>query len=285
MTNKAALRQLVEWYTQVGVTETIGEEPLQKKGVALQSLKPKAMPLPIATLQQPMPSSPQPLKRPEHMSSESRTLANTAQTLDELRQIIENFDGCALKKTATNTVFGDGNPNAGVMLVGEAPGADEDLQGKPFVGRSGKLLDLMFETIGLTRAENLYISNIIPWRPPGNRQPTTAETTICMPFIQRHIELVNPKHLVFVGGVSAKTLMDSKEGIMRLRGKWVEYQSPGLKGPIKAMPIYHPAYLLRSPGQKRRAWQDLLTIQLELGLTPCPPFALPKLSLRIDLFR
>ena len=269
MTNKAALRQLVEWYTQVGVTETIAKEPLSKKGAVLQSLKPKpkATPLPTATLQHTTPPSPQPLKRPEHMSSESRTLANKAKTLDELREIIESFEGCALKKTATNTVFGDGNPNADIMLVGEAPGADEDIQGKPFVGRSGKLLDLMFETIGLTRAENLYISNIIPWRPPGNRQPTTAETTICMPFIQRHIELVNPKYLVFVGGVSAKTLMNSKEGIMRLRGKWVDYHSPGLKSPIKAMPIYHPAYLLRSPGQKRRAWQDLLTIQLELGLT------------------
>jgi len=263
MTHKAALRKLVEWYIQVGIVDTVSDEAHSKIGVVIQTLK-KTIAQSPPIIQRSVSESVENLKRPEEMSSESTILANQAKTLDELRKIVESFDGCALKKTATTTVFGDGNPKAEVMLVGEAPGADEDVQGIPFVGRSGKLLDLMFESIGLTREKNLYISNIIPWRPPGNRQPTTAETTICLPFIQRHIELINPKYLIFVGGVAAKTLMGSKEGIMRLRGKWVNYQTPGLKAPIKAMPIYHPAYLLRSPGQKRRAWQDLLTIQLEL---------------------
>lgn len=190
-----------------------------------------------------------------------------AQTLEALKTLLLNFEGCSLKKTAINTVFGVGNPKAPVMVVGEAPGADEDRQGLPFVGRSGKLLDLMFEAIGLSRHKNLYISNVIPWRPPGNRQPTTLEITLCLAFIQRLIELVSPHYLILIGGVSMKALLGTAEGITRLRGKWMSYTSPGLPHPLKAMALYHPAYLLRSPGQKRKSWQDLLTLSLDLQET------------------
>lgn len=269
MIDKAALRNLLEWYADIGVTETIGHEASSKAGQSLKTLKPFQSPssvqiAPMPELRRVPMQNQMNLQRPELTSTTARELATAAQTLEELHKIVLEFQGCPLTKTATNTVFGDGNPKASVMLVGEAPGSDEDIQGLPFVGRSGKLLDMMFKSIGLTRQENLYISNIIPWRPPGNRQPTTAETTICLPFIQRHIELINPQYLVFVGGVSAKALTASPEGIMRLRGKWFDYKSPGLAAPIKAMAIYHPAYLLRSPLQKRSAWQDLLRLKLEL---------------------
>lgn len=265
------LQSFMEWCQHMGLTETISEAPLSKMGLPLEKLTSPSLVKPCSPVPTPTPtSSParnlpmSPFIMPEQTSDTVRTLVSKAQTLEDLRAILGDFEGCSLKKMATNTVFGDGSPQAPVMLVGEAPGADEDRQGLPFVGRSGQLLDLMFASIGLSREKNLYISNIIPWRPPGNRQPTATETTICLPFIQRHIELVNPKYLIFVGGVSAKTLMNSTDGIMRLRGKWVQYASPGLPTPIKAMPIYHPAYLLRSPGQKRKVWQDLLTLKLDM---------------------
>lgn len=186
-------------------------------------------------------------------------------TLEALQEALQAFEGCPLKQTALHTVFADGNPQASVMLVGEAPGADEDRLGRPFVGMSGQLLDKMFSRIGLSRTENLYISNILPWRPPGNRQPTPSEITSCLPFIERHISLIKPKILVLVGGTACKALLRSTEGITRLRGKWVAYQNAYLETPLKALAIYHPAYLLRSPAQKRYAWQDLLRLKEALG--------------------
>ena len=150
------------------------------------------------------------------------------------------------------------------MLIGEAPGVDEDRLGLPFVGASGQLLDKMLATIGLSRAENVYISNILFWRPPGNRSPTTAEIAACMPFVQRHIELVKPKVLVFLGGTAAKTMLDTTDGIMRLRGRWFNYDAEGLETSIPALPILHPAFLLRQPAQKQEAWRDLLTLKSKL---------------------
>lgn len=188
------------------------------------------------------------------------TLAQSAKTLTELREALEKFENCPLKKTATNLVFSDGNPDAPIMVVGEAPGADEDRQGIPFVGMSGQLLDRAFAAIGLDRTK-IYISNILPWRPPGNRQPTPHETALCLPFIERHIELISPEFLILVGGTAAKTLLKTNEGIVKLRGKWRSYQSPGLKSPIKALATFHPAYLLRSPAQKRFVWLDLLSLK------------------------
>lgn len=204
-----------------------------------------------------------PLNRLEKISSlpASQNSSSSLNTLEDLKIALQNFEGCDLKKTAMNLVFGDGNPNAAIMLVGEAPGAEEDRQGKPFVGLSGQLLTRIFESIGLIREKDLYISNVINWRPPGNRQPTPQEIAACLPFIKRHIELVNPKILILVGGTATKALLSDKEGITKIRGKWFEYMSPGLKAPIKMTAIYHPSYLLRSPSRKKDVWMDVLTIK------------------------
>ena len=192
-----------------------------------------------------------------------RALADASKDLESLRAALENFEGCGLKKTAKSLVFGDGNPFAEVMFIGEAPGADEDRDGIPFVGVSGKLLDRMIASIGLDR-QSVYITNILPWRPPGNREPTRGEIAACLPFICRHIALVDPKILVLVGGTSAKTLLGRKEGIMRLRGRWMPLGSGKLDRPIPALAMFHPAFLLRSPGQKATAWKDLLMIKAKL---------------------
>lgn len=191
--------------------------------------------------------------------------AYNCKTLDELKNTIHSFDGCSLKKTALNTVFCDGNPKADVMLIGEAPGADEDEQGLPFVGQSGQLLNKIFCAIGLPR-DKLYIANILPWRPPGNRTPTNEEIAMCQPFIEQHIHLIKPKLLVFLGGVSAKTLLKTTDGITKLRGRFHGYRT--CQGEvIPAFATYHPAYLLRSPGQKAQVWQDMLKIKLHLMST------------------
>jgi DNA polymerase len=198
----------------------------------------------------------------EAQAAAARQLAASASTLEELRQHMAAFDGCNLKFTAKNLVFADGNPNAELMLVGEAPGRDEDLEGLPFVGRSGRLLDRMLAAIGLDR-NSAYIANVIPWRPPGNRTPTPHETEICRPFIERQIELVNPKVLVNLGGPSAKTLLNTTEGILRLRGNWrVHTTASGIA--IPAMPTLHPAYLLRTPAHKKLAWRDFLEVKAKL---------------------
>jgi len=203
-----------------------------------------------------------PLISPKVAYATANTSAQSAQTLEELKTALMAFEGCALKYTATNLVFGDGNPKARVMLIGEAPGADEDRLGLPFVGQSGQLLDKMFAAIGLTRQE-FYITNIIPWRPPGNRQPTPAEADACLPFVRRHIDLVSPDFLILVGGTATKTLLGGRDGIMRLRGSWKDYTSEAGKK-MKVIAIFHPAYLLRSPGQKRELWLDLIKIKHSL---------------------
>ncbi len=187
-------------------------------------------------------------------------------TITALREELLRFEGCALRHTAMNLVFADGNPEAPVMFIGEAPGEDEDRQGKPFVGVSGQLLDRMLKAAGLDRT-SVYISNILFWRPPGNRSPTDAEIAACLPFTERHIALVKPKLLVFLGGVAAKNLLRTKEGITRIRGRWTEYVPPPgseLRDPIPCLPMYHPAYLLRQPGSKRQAWVDILQISKRL---------------------
>ena len=194
---------------------------------------------------------------PEAAIASAREAARTAPSLEALRALLENFDGCALKHTATRLVFCDGNPQARIMFVGEAPGRDEDIEGLPFVGRSGKLLDRMIAAIGLDRSK-AYIANVIPWRPPGNRTPTPQETQICLPFIQRQIELVNPDVLVTLGNPSTQTLLSTREGIMKTRGKWFDYDT-GTRT-IRAIATFHPAYLLRSPSYKRMSWQDLRAI-------------------------
>jgi len=196
--------------------------------------------------------------------SAAENAAEQADTLDALKQAMEAFEGCALKRAAKNTVFSDGDPASKIMLVGEAPGRDEDREGKPFIGRSGKLLDKMFAAIGLNR-NDIYITNLVPWRPTGNRTPTPDETALCRPFLLRHIELVQPDILVLVGGVSAKEMLDSTLGITKLRGSW---QDINIKGrDIPALPILHPAYLLRNPARKAETWQDLCSLQKKLSNT------------------
>lgn len=189
----------------------------------------------------------------------AREEATRAHNLEELRAKLEAYDGCALKFTATKLVFSDGNPQAKIMLVGEAPGRDEDLDGRPFVGRAGQLLDRMLKAIELDRSQ-VYIANVIYWRPPGNRTPTPMETEICRPFIERQIEIVNPDILVFLGNVSTKCLLPNADGILRMRGNWTEWTSPSGKT-YPVLPTLHPAYLLRQPAQKRLAWRDLLSLK------------------------
>lgn len=192
---------------------------------------------------------------PDEAARSAETAAATANTLEELRAALEAFDGCALKTTATQLVFADGRPGAPVMLVGEAPGGDEDRIGRPFVGRAGQLLDRMLAAIGLDRG-GVYIANVVPWRPPGNRTPTPQETAACLPFVSRQIELANPAWLVCLGGSATTTLLGGKEGITRARGSWREYRLPDGRT-IPALPLFHPAYLLRQPAHKRLAWADL----------------------------
>lgn len=191
----------------------------------------------------------------------AREAAASAASLDELRAILETFEGCNLRNTATNLVFADGNPEGRVMMIGEAPGRDEDLQGLPFVGRSGQLLDRMLKAIGLDRT-GVYIANTVPWRPPGNRTPTPQETEICRPFIERQIALADPDILVLLGGAAAKQMLQTTEGILRLRGKWRPFHSGNRE--IRALATLHPAYLLRRPLEKRLAWRDMLALKRAL---------------------
>lgn len=271
------IRKILEWYVDCGITVAVGEESASLYAPVASNMSVVGHTTAFGRTAVKVSSSIGAASSPDFFSHftqqpdlapmkkitniTSRLLAEKCQTLDELRQALHEFNDCSLKITATNTVFSDGNPQAKIMVIGEAPGADEDIQGKPFVGVSGQLLDRMFATIGLSRQTNIYITNIIPYRPPGNRQPTTQEITQCLPFVHRHIELINPDILILVGGVAAKTILNTNEGIMRLRGRWHSYTSEGLTQPIKCMATFHPAFLLRSPGQKAQSWHDLLMIQ------------------------
>jgi uracil-DNA glycosylase len=255
-------QQLLAFYLEAGVDCALAEAPVNR--LADPEIAPAPRPSELV-LSQSVRNSPAaaPAARgeaapaPEAAIQSAREAARTAPTLEVLRELLENFDGCALKSTATRLVFADGNPQARIMFVGEAPGREEDLEGLPFVGRSGKLLDRMIAAIGLNRG-NAYIANVIPWRPPGNRTPTPQETQICLPFIQRQIELVNPDVLVTLGNPSTQTLLSTREGIMKTRGRWVDYDT-GTRV-IRAMATFHPAYLLRSPSYKKMSWQDLRAI-------------------------
>ena len=263
------VQQLLAFYLEAGVDCALGDEPVNRLADPDAAPPPREAVVreaPPKTLFQTAPTVPAPRAdatiAPEAAISSARELARTAPTLEALRALLENFDGCALRHTATRLVFADGNPQARIMFVGEAPGRDEDIEGLPFVGRSGKLLDRMIATIGLDRSK-AYIANVIPWRPPGNRTPTPQETQVCLPFIQRQIELVNPDVLVTLGNPSTQTLLQTREGIMRTRGKWFDYDT-GTRV-IRAIATFHPAYLLRSPSYKRMSWQDLRAIAKVLG--------------------
>ena len=269
---------LLRWYIDQGVDEAIDEEQVDRfalpspapvspaPALAPPARAPAARPVAPTPLRSPMPTpaarGPVPIESPQ-LVEDARALAESCGTLAELEAAVRGFDGCVLKRTAKNTVFSDGTPGAPVMVVGEAPGADEDRLGKPFVGVSGQLMDRMMEAIGLTREGGFYITNILFWRPPGNRTPTVAEQAMCLAFTRRHIELARPKVLVLAGGTSVKAVLDTTEGITRMRGKWVSYRL-GDGTELPTMPTFHPAYLLRTPASKRLSWLDLLAVDKKL---------------------
>ena len=254
---------LLRWYVDAGVDEAMGELAVDR----FKSPPSASIPAPVVKPAVITPSVPlSPPDAPVSPSGEASAthLAHAARTVAELKAAVEAFTGCGLKQFASRTVVADGNPQARIMFIGEAPGADEDRQGLPFVGISGKFLDRMLASVGLDRTSNAYITNIVFWRPPGNRAPTDEETAACLPFVTRHIELVDPAVLVFVGGLAAKTLLAKPLGITKLRGQWFEFETPGMSRPVPCTALFHPAYLLRSPQQKRYAWRDLLAIKQKL---------------------
>jgi DNA polymerase len=275
-----AARELISFYHEAGVDAVIGEDPIDRltedKAPALEGPDddPPRPVAPVAVRERApaahtaSPSGhtradpPQAPAAPDAAVMAAREAARSAASLDELRAILDRFEGCALRATATQLVFADGSPRARLMFVGEAPGRDEDIEGLPFVGRSGKLLDRMLAAIGLDR-KGVYIANVVPWRPPGNRTPTPQETAICLPFTQRQIELVDPDVLVCLGNPSTQTLLATKEGITKTRGRWFRYRT-GIRE-IRAMPTFHPAFLLRNPISKRLAWRDFLAIKKALA--------------------
>ena len=265
------LASLLKWYVDNGLDETIGEAPVDRFAPApaptrVPTPAPEQRPAaatPIRAASSPLPArAPVPLESPQ-LVEDARELARRCSTIAELEIAIRAFEGCALKRTAKNTVFADGVAGAPVMVVGEAPGADEDRLGKPFVGVSGQLMDRMFDAIGMSRERDLYITNILFWRPPGNRTPTLAEQAICLAFTRRHIELAKPKVLVLAGGTAAKAVLDTTGGIMRLRGKWTSLRLDD-GSELPTLPTFHPAYLLRTPASKRQSWSDLLALDKKL---------------------
>ena len=269
------LLAMLDWQISAGVDEAIGREPRNRlrhpnRRAAQPDALPRSLPAksravePMASSAPAQPSLWQP--EPGTLASSRRTeatageLAAAAQSIADLQRVLEDFDGCPLKATATRLCFADGNPEARYMIIGEAPGPEEDRQGLPFVGRSGKLLDRMLAAIGLDR-QQVHITNVIYWRPPGNRTPTAQEIAVCLPFVRRQIEIIQPDYLLLIGGISAKTLLARTQGILRLRGRWEAYEQPGLAKPIPALATLHPAYLLRQPAQKRLAWRDFLAFR------------------------
>ncbi len=261
----AALR----WYEVAGVDECIGEAPVDRFAADAQRRAQQSRPAPDrrppagrrATTGAVTTSHGAQATGAADSRLGAAALASRAGSLDALRDALESFDGCPLKITATNTVFGEGAAEAALMVVGEAPGAEEDRQGRPFCGVSGRLLDDMLASIGFDRT-NAYITNVVPWRPPGNRKPTPAEVSVCIPFIERHVALIAPRVLLLVGGLAASSLLGTTEGITRLRGRWNSRQVG--QHTIPAMPTFHPAYLLRNPEAKRLVWRDLLAVQARL---------------------
>jgi uracil-DNA glycosylase len=276
---KAAARELLDFYREAGVDALLEETPTDRFAsdqasaappARAEVARPKAEASAAATARS-VPARERELASraaaavpasPDAAVMAARAAAKSAASLVELRAMLGRFEGCALRATATQLVFADGNPQARVMFVGEAPGRDEDIEGLPFVGRSGKLLDRMMAAIGLDRT-SVYIANIVPWRPPGNRTPTPQESAICLPFTLRQIELADPDILICLGNPSTQTLLNSKDGILKTRGRWLSFHTGTRE--IRAMATLHPAYLLRQPLQKRLAWRDFLAIKKALA--------------------
>lgn len=271
-----AVEALLRWHLAAGIDETIADIPWDRFAAkapanpaataapvpAAPTAPRAAPPAPPARLE-PVGAPRRPAQAPPPGSDEAYARARAAHDMDELKAVLSVFDGCPLKETATNLVFGDGNPQARIVLIGEAPGAEEDRQGLPFVGPSGRLLDRMLGSIGLDRTK-VFISNTVFWRPPGNRAPTSWEIAVCAPFVERIVELIEPQLLIALGGPAANALLGAQESVGRLRGRWFAFRTRGTERTVTATALFHPAYLLRSPSQKRLAWRDLLAIKKRL---------------------
>lgn len=240
------IKNILKWYKHMGVDEITTNEP----GMLTKKMEPLSL----------KEASPE-FESNLGLAQKARMIADKCHTLENLRVALENFEGLSIIKTATNLVFADGNPKADVMAIGEAPGANEDEEGIPFCGASGKLLDQILSSIDLTRNDNLYITNSVFWRPPGNRKPTDEENAVCLPFVEKHIALIKPKLILLVGATSASALLNSSETISRLRTKFYQYNNQYLTEPLPAAVIFHPSYLLRQPLQKKTVWFDLLKIK------------------------
>lgn len=248
------------WLMEAGADEAIQETPVNRLKLYAVASAPAAR---VATVAAPPPQ----VFSPSDAIGRAIGAAAQAGTLAELREALEKVEGSALKKSATNTVFADGVATSRIMLIGEAPGREEDRQGKPFVGRAGQLLDKMLASIGLDRKKNCYITNVLTWRPPDNRDPSPEEAALCLPFLRRHIELVEPRLILLLGAVAARHVMGIGDGIMKTRGRWLEYRVG--EHMVPTMATLHPAYLLRQPAHKKLAWRDLQAVAVkleELGL-------------------
>ncbi len=283
MQRNTSLREDLVWQVEAGIDECIGDAPVDRFSETATKLAERAVRQPapqssvsrtptsgrsrtpeaIAQRQMPVPPARE-NSAPERAVQSAVAAASAAKTIDELSAAVDAFEGCSLKKTAMNTVFADGNPAARIMFVGEVPGADEDRKGLPFMGASGVFLERMLASIELDRS-SYYITNIVFWRPPGDRKPTASEIAACLPFVERHIELVDPEILVLLGGPASKALLGMNEGIAKIHGQWFDYASANMASPVRAMPLYHPENLLKSPAQKRDAWHDLLEIKQKLA--------------------
>lgn len=255
---------VLKWHQEMGIHDLVEETPFDafayKKTLKTTAPLPKIVPANTVISE-----SKTAIKTPVAAALEAKKLAEESNTLEALRTAVKEFKGLAITRTATNTVFADGNPDSEVMLIGEAPGADEDRMGIPFCGQSGQLLSQMLACIGLVREKNYYITNSLFWRPPGNRKPTPEEIMVCKPFVEKHIALIKPKIIILVGSTAVTAVLDKNMSITKIRGKFMPYSNRFLSAPIPVVPIFHPSYLLRSPGQKKYAWEDMLTIKLTLS--------------------
>ncbi|MBR5598900.1 MAG: uracil-DNA glycosylase [Alphaproteobacteria bacterium] len=259
MNKQINIKELLDWYIMAGVSETCGDLPCLSTENNTKNESGNKEPSPNIT-------EPQRIKNNNFVSialKNAKEECEKATTLDELKEILIKFDGCTLKNTAASTVLGEGCENAKIMLIGEAPGADEDKLGRPFVGRCGKLLDKMLESINIKR-EECYITNILPWRPPGNRTPTDEELSLCLPFLEKQIEIIKPDFILLLGKIAFKSVMDNPESISRVRGKWFEYNTENGKN-IHVLATFHPSYLLRSSNQKAKVWIDLLRLKSKIA--------------------
>ncbi len=251
---------LLQFYVDIGADEFIGDEPINR--LTAPEVK---QPLTNVSPLKPVPQQLTPAGGTIEALKDAKDLAAKANSLEELKSALDNFDGISLKRTASQMIFAEGVETSKIMLIGDTPSANEDRAGRPFVGESGELLDKMLRAINLSREENIYLTYLINWYPPGNRLPTEAEISLCMPFIQRHIELAKPEIIICLGDIATKALMETKQSVARLHGEWFEYKTENMDKPTMAIPLFRPEYLINTPIQKAKAWNCLLKIKSKMA--------------------